>query len=69
MSIIQLDFLKTEEECELEDLRRQVSETKRSCDAVRKGMYARHNQIAQMCSELSARLQIIEKNICQVKSH
>lgn len=41
-----------------------VSSIKYSTDRVRKGMYAKHNELQKRCQELEERLKIIEKEIC-----
>ena len=64
MVAIQLDFFKTEEECELETLRRLCEDVKKSTDKVRKGTYARINEIRKECEDLRIRLEIMERNIC-----
>lgn len=49
-------------------LRKEIEEIALSCDKVRKGLFARHNELAKMYIELHQRLEILEKNICQ-KNH
>lgn len=65
MSLVQLDFFKSTEECEIEALRNDVKSVKISSDKVRRGMYARLNEIAKENVELKYRLEIIERNICK----
>lgn len=62
--MLQLDFFKTVEECEVDDLRKQLDETHRSLTAVRRGTYARLNEISKENVELKARLVILERHIC-----
>ena len=59
----QLEFFfceKTEIEC----LKGEIKLVKESNDKVRKSIYARHGELSRKYSELSDRLQIIERNIC-----
>lgn len=64
MLSIQLDFFKTQEECEIDSLRKTVLEVKVSSDKVRRGTYARINEMSKECSDLKARLEILERYIC-----
>lgn len=41
--------------------------TKQSSDKVRKALFARHGELAKMYLDLHARLEIIERNICNSK--
>lgn len=65
MAILQLDFFKTEQECEIDDLRKSVDAIKMSSDKVRRGTYASINEIRRECYDLKSRLEIIEKNLCR----
>lgn len=67
MAIIQLDFFKTEEESEIEALRKEFNSVKSSSDRVRKGMFARHGELTKTVLDLQERLAIIERNICRSK--
>lgn len=62
---LQLEFFKTPEQVELDDLRKKVCEAQRSLEKVRKGTYASIAEIKRLCDELSVRQAIIERNICQ----
>ncbi len=66
---IQLDMFKTAEECELDALRKCIEETKHSADKVRRGTYARLNELGKECIDLKARLELIERNICKGLVH
>jgi len=57
---MQLEFFKTEEEIEIEKI-------KKTLDKVRKGTYANINEMKRGVEELKNRLEIIEKNICKGK--
>ena len=60
----QLDFFNRDAE-DVEILRQKIDETRNSSDKVRKGLFARHNELAKMYVDLSQRLEIMEKNICK----
>jgi len=45
---IQYNFFETKEEAELAELRKYVSEVRSSNDKVRKGLFARHNELCKM---------------------
>lgn len=62
---IQYDFFKTEEESELEALRKRVEEIDASSHRVRKGIYARHGELFKIINDLEDRLKIIERNLCK----
>jgi hypothetical protein len=65
MNSLQLDFFKSEEECEFDTLRIFVNQIKNSTDKVRKGTYARINSVEKDCVDLKTRLEIIERHICK----
>lgn len=69
MNAIQLDFFKTEQECEIESLINQFNthkkETKESADKVRKSLFAKNGELKKKVDELETRLSILEKNICK----
>ena len=65
MLAIQLDLFKTDQECDMDSLRRTVQEVKLSSDKVRKGTYARINEMSKECADLKGRLEIIERHICR----
>lgn len=64
MNIIQLDFFKTEEQSEIEHLRKIVDDIKSSTDKVRKKLFAENGSLKKDMVELKSRLEIIEQNIC-----
>lgn len=64
---LQLDFFRSPEEVEIADLRRNQNALKASLDKIRKGTYAEINALKKVCVELSARQEIIERNICHGK--
>ncbi len=65
MAVFQLDFFKTEEQSEMDELRKSVESYKLSLDKVRRGTYAKINEVNKECVELKNRLEIIERNLCQ----
>ncbi len=67
MNPIQLDFFKTDHECEMDYLRQSVESYKISSDKVRRGTYARLNEVTKQNNELKDRLEIIERYICTGK--
>ena len=62
--MIQLDFFKTKEECELDYIKQELKSIAESSTKVRKGTYARINEIAKENYELKSRLEILERHIC-----
>jgi hypothetical protein len=65
--IYQLDFFKSEEESEIEALRKEIGAVKNSSDKVRRGLFARNGELTKIVNDLQQRLAIIERNICQKK--
>jgi len=63
--MVQLDIFKTSEQAEKDTLIKQFLDVKKSADAVRRGLFARHNEVAKIVRDLSDRLEIIEKHICK----
>lgn len=63
---IQLEFV-FEEKSEIEFIREDIRDVKKSSDKVRKSIFARHAELARKYIELHDRMQIIERNICQGK--
>lgn len=64
----QLNFLE-EEKTDLDLIKEEMQEVRKSSDKVRKGIYAKHTELARKYIELHDRMQIIEKNICTGESH
>lgn len=61
---IQLDFFQRDAE-DVELLKIKIDEARASSDKVRKGLFARHNELAKMYIELSERVEVMERNICR----
>lgn len=60
----QLELFKTPLECQIDYLKNMIEDTKKSCEKVRKGSYARLNHLTQEYVDLKLRLEIIERNLC-----
>lgn len=60
--LVQLDLF---EENEMVLLRKQINLMKESSEKVRKGLFARHGELAKLYIELDHRLGIIERCICK----
>ena len=63
--MIQLDFFKTPEECERDSIRHSLEQVKKTTEKLRKGTYARMNELTRESIDLRARLEILERNICR----
>lgn len=61
----QLQFFDEEDKTELDYIREDMKCVKESGENVRRGIFARHNELARKYCELSERMQIIERNICR----
>lgn len=61
---VQFDLFKTPEECRMDALECEIVDTKKSCDKVRKGLFARNNELKKRIDELEERFAILEKNLC-----
>ncbi len=62
-AIIQFDLF-DERPTEVEMLKMELKKVRESSDKVRKGLFARHNELAKLYLELHDRMNIIERNIC-----
>ena len=65
MMPIQLDFFKTEHECEMDAIRNDLQKVIKSNDKVRKSHHATKNSFANELADLKTRLEILEKGICK----
>lgn len=63
--MIQLDFFEDIDSTDY--LNEEIRKIKISTDKVRRGLFARHGQLASLYVELSARLDLLERNICNGK--
>jgi hypothetical protein len=66
MNAIQLDFLRSAEECEIIELRRQIAAIHESTGKVRRGIFAKHGELMKRQMELEGRLQHIERGLCSM---
>lgn len=68
-TLVQLDFFGNDEEIKIKNklssLDKSFQDTKDSSDRVRRGIFARCNEVQKLCKELESRLSIIESNICK----
>ncbi len=62
----QLDFF-LDEDPNISALRQEVANVRESANKVRKGIFARHNELAKLYLDAHERLEILERNICQRK--
>ena len=60
--LIQLDLFEQDEQILM---RKEIHKVKESCDKTRRGMFARHNELAKLWIEMDHRLNIIERYICK----
>jgi hypothetical protein len=65
MTTIQLEFFKTQEQCEIEALRKEVKFNFNRLEAVRKGTYSEINKIKKENMEMKEDIELIKRNICQ----
>lgn len=59
--MLQLDFFYDKETL----LEIEIRKVKESSDKVRKGIFARHNELAKMYVDLDQRLRVVESGICR----
>jgi len=62
--LLQLDFFQTEQ-TELDCIKSEIRLVKESSEKVRRGIFARHGELAKKYLELHERMEIIERNICR----
>ncbi len=63
MNAIQLDFFKSSQECEMDALRFEMAAVKKSCDKVRRGLYAENGALKKRILELESRMEAIERGL------
>ena len=61
---VQLDFFE-ETSDEIEKLEKRFNALEESTGKVRRGIYAKHGELAKKYMELHQRLEVIERNLCQ----
>jgi len=64
MAALQLELFLSEEECEIKCLRNELRDYKVTLDKLRKSSYARINALERGVIEVTARQDIIERNMC-----
>ncbi len=62
---IQLDFFRTDAECEMIQLREAIDKVRISNDKVRRKLFADNGRLNRGMEDLSSRLEIIERMICR----
>ena len=65
MVAIQLEFFKTEHECEMDAIRADLQKVIKSNDKVRKSHHATKNSFGNELVEIKMRLEILERGICK----
>jgi hypothetical protein len=65
MVLVQLNLFEKEETSDVEQLRELMDELKLSSDKVRKGVYAKLNELTKECRDLRVRLELLERHICK----
>ena len=50
---------------EVEDMKRQLAEMKKSQDKVRKGIYAKHGELCKMYLDLYHEVETLKRDICR----
>lgn len=65
MLTIQYDLFLSKEQAELLSLKKEISDTKKSSDKVRKALFARHNELAKQFIDLKNEHDLIIKHICK----
>lgn len=76
MKVIQLDFLQelfpspvliSDNQRIISELKAEVDKLSESNSRVRKGLFAKHGELAKMYLDIHQRLEILERNICKGK--
>ena len=62
--LVQLDFFRSYEECQIIELTRAFKEVKDSADRVRKSQFAKIGAHEKRIAELEERLELLERFIC-----
>jgi len=62
---LQLDLFRSEEETELIEMRKEIRKIEESTGKVRRGIYAKHCELAKRQMELESRLVAIERGLCR----
>jgi hypothetical protein len=68
MNVVQLDFFKTEDECQIDALRKGFADVKSSSDKVRKKLFAENGKLTKQILDLQERVEILERGVCQQRT-
>lgn len=63
MNCLQFDLFYENDEAK--EALQEAREAKEMTHKVRRGLFARHNELSKMYIELSMRMELLEKNICK----
>lgn len=63
--IVQQDFWKTSKESELEAMKEELERVRKSNDKVRRGMFARHNELAKQYLEMREEFENWKRSVCR----
>ena len=64
--LVQLDLFDNEPKSQAQIAIEMAKEAKESGDKVRKGLFAKCNELGKSCGELERRLSLLERHICQM---
>lgn len=62
---VQYSLFETREESEHDAIIRKIDELDQSCHRIRKGIFAKHNELLKRNMDLERRMEILEKYICK----
>lgn len=65
---LQYDIFEESDESQLKAIEEKVAQVALSSDKVRKGLYAKTNELHKVIMDLEERLKIMERNICYGKN-
>ena len=68
MNLVQLDFFKTAEECEIDALRKDIDDCRKSNDKVRKKLFAENGKHVKEIMDLRERVEHLERFVCHAKA-
>jgi len=68
MNLIQLEFFKTAEECEMEAMRKEIAGCLLSSEKVRKKLFAENGKLTKEVIDLKERLSHLERFVCHLKA-
>lgn len=67
MNLVQLDFFKSYEECELDQLKKQIEACRISNEKVRKKLFAENGKHIKEIHDLKERITHLERFVCHLK--